>query len=488
MDPEAERPDAARVEASPLELRKSSLPPAPRGDRRAAFARLVSALGPTPIGREIGLARLESFEDMCATLPLHDDASHLQRVETRLGFGDSGDLEGAQAERDLVVERWRKRSHIDAPTRFCMLGRRASPVEARGRHDDARAWSEGKAEWSVLDKAVPELLLEQLGEREPEVLVVSSLHTVAWLERHTRSAIERALPSLRCVLGEYDLSLRLRSRLPVLNAGRWHRGGRLALPADPDRSRADDRHARAELRLAWDSALLELRDAGTAARAVPACVHLDRSVAGARYELVLSGAAGFLRLRTGTYLRLLGYEPVDDAGGLRVTPRVQPIQGPPPDLPLEGVTLRGDWLTAALRQAFEPEDPALVAAVLRGVERSAAESARGQRPDSLFGDTELGTVDSAGHGRARARARAIVARVEVRGSAREGFELRLAERFDARLQRLSPAYAFLRERGELEIARVERNESGADRASMWSRASALQGAVARPLIRVQTQI
>ena len=34
----------------------------------------------------------------------------------------------------------------------------------------------------------------------------------------------------------------------------------------------------------------------------------------------------------------------------------------PDDVRLEGVTLAGSWLTAAVRQAFRPEDPALVAA------------------------------------------------------------------------------------------------------------------------------
>lgn len=470
--------------------------PVRAGDRSAAFARLIQMLGSTPVGAEAGLDRLGSFDDLRASLPVRDAVEHREAVERRLGFGDDDELEGTAAARAAVVARWQASSGLERPPRrFARLAPQERRGLAQARLADLMAWGGPDARCQHFEPQAAEQMLERLAAAAPEALVVPSLHTIAWLERASRSAIERRLPSMRVLMSEYDMHLRVRSALPLLSVGRWHAAGRLALPPDPSRSGVRGRHVAARLELAWDSTLLELRDAGTQsqsqdrrnlkANASDVCVPLHRGVMGARYELVVSASSGFLRARTGVFVRLVGYARVDDAAGPARVPRVQPIVAPPPDLRLEGVTLRGAWLTSALRHAFEPEDPALIAGEIRGRTPAGARgpsATLGASAAELFDETELGRT--AAVMRTRARPRQIELRVELRGVGREGFEQRLATRFDQRLCASNPAYAFLRERGDLQLPVVERARDGRERADLWLRAGALQGAVARPQIQV----
>jgi len=327
-------------------------------------------------------------------------------------------------------------------------------------------------------------MLDALAEAAPEVLVVSSLATVSWLERSLRGPLEMKCPSLRAIVAEFDLESHVRTRCVLLNAGRLHGAGRLALPDRLDAHEARHPVSRGRWRLAWDSVLLELREetqGTTELRSGSESLDPTEAVLGARYELAVTSERGYFRMRTGIYVRTLGFEIVEDRGGRRPVPRVTPIASPPEDLRLEGVTLPGAWLTAALRQSFEPEDPALVAAQLRGAAGSSDE-ADGAQASGFFAETELGTLR--GRRNERARPRALAIRVEVRGSSRAGFAEGLAERVDARLQARSPAYAYLRGEAQLEAPRVRLVDPGSDRAGEQARARSLQGSVARPQIRV----
>jgi hypothetical protein len=139
-------------------------------------------------------------------------------------------------------------------------------------------------------------------------------------------------------------------------------------------------------------------------------------------------------------------------------------------------------LTAALRQAFEREDPALVAAEIGGAERGREASGPNRASDSGFFDgTELGNLGST---RAGKRPLALQLRVEVQGRAREDFPLRLAARFDAIVRRRSPAYDYLRERRELDAPTVLLVAGGSERRARKLRASRFRGTVARPQIRI----
>lgn len=445
----------------------------------------------TPIGREVGVARLGGFEDLRASAPLLSSRAHLERVEARLGFAPEDEpLDEAVStpERRATVDAWRRLLPDDfRPRRFVRLGGASDPRVEALRRGDCAAWAErppSQLDWTRLGVQSQAPMLEALAAAAPEVLVVSSLATISWLERTLRGPLEMHLTSLRAIVAEFDLESHIRTRSVVLNAGRLHGAGRLALPDRLEPHEARHPASRGRWRLAWDSVLLELcEEPHGAAELRSGSESLDptEAVLGARYELAVTSERGYFRMRTGIHVRTVGIEALEDQGGRRPVPRVIPIGSPPEDLRLEGVTLPGPWLTAALRQSFEPEDPALVAAELRGAAGTADDPDEG-RSSGFFAETELGSL----HGRRyeRARPRAISVRVEVRGSSRAGFAERLSERVDQRLRSRSPAYAYLRGESELEAPRVRLVDPGSDRAGEQARARSLRGSVARPQIRV----
>jgi hypothetical protein len=217
----------------------------------------------------------------------------------------------------------------------------------------------------------------------------------------------------------------------------------------------------------------------------------ENAVLGERYELILSSPLGFLRLRSGLHVRVVGFVPPPHPTGTSASeedsllrPRVLRLPPPPADLSLEGVTLAGAWLTSSVRQAFTREDPALVAGEIMADPQSDPRdrTARGLDP---FVDTELG----ASRAGARARGpkpRALVVRVEVQGQTDMAFAPRLARRIDDDLRNRSAAYEWLRGRGDLWDVRVVVAEAGTARRALDRRIRALAGTVERPTVCVRT--
>lgn len=473
----------------------SSLNPDQAPVRAECLALLVEHLGPTEVGRSFGVRRMRGFGDLRASVPLMDPETHLERVEAPLGFGvvepgapEAVALVGAQRERDGVLQAWADRMGGERPRRIAVMRARADdPVVDELVLDDLRALMAGAD-----GAATPELLridavegpgavLERLRGFHPDAIAASSAWAFSWLEAHGRAPLERSLPGLRWLLAEHDLEHRLRSRLPIFGLGLVHRAGRLALPGSvaPKLSAV----------LAVGSSLLELlpQDDGPLEdgriRRATATILPEQAVVGARYELVVSSALGFLRLCTGIHVRVVGFEGPTLAFP-HPRPRVIPRLPPPPDVQVEGMTLPGAWLTAAVRQGFQPEDPALVAAEVMGDPATADGDPRvtANRFGDPFTDTELGTR----HGeRRKARPpRAVVVRVEVQGQMAPRFPADLAKRIDANLARRSSAYRYLRERNDLMEPRVLPAESGTRRAGQVIRIRALAGRVGRPIVEV----
>ncbi len=459
--------------------------------RVECLALLVKHLGPTEVGRTFGVRRMRSFGDLRASVPLMDLDAHLQRVEAPLGFGvvepgapEAALLAGADREREGVLRAWTTRMGGDRPRRVAVLQARADdPVIDELASDDLRAlMASSGAELLRVDAVEgPAAVLERLRGFRPDAVAAPSAWTIAWLEAHARAPIERSLPGLQWLLVEHDLNHRLRSRLPLLGLGLFHRAGRLALPGSVE--------PRLATVLAVGSTLLELlpQDDGPLEdgriRRATATVLPEQAIVGARYELVVSSALGFLRLRTGTHVRVVSFEP-PTAAFPHPRPRVIPRLPPPPDVQVEGMTLPGAWLTAAVRQGFQPEDPALVAAEVMGDPATVDGDPRvtANRFGDPFADTELGTR----HGeRRRARPpRAVVVRVEVQGQMAPRFPADLARRIDANLARRSSAYRYLRERNDLSEPRIVPAEGGTRRAGQVTRIKALAGRVGRPIVEV----
>lgn len=460
--------------------------------RRKRLATIIRALGETEVGRELGLLRLANLADFQATVPLLDPAAHAQRVTARLGFGldglDDETLTAAEIERPAVRTAWRLRlAGARAPRRIAVLWAHADEqLVDRVRLDDLRSLGEG-VELLRIDVVPrdPEQLIAELRRFRPEALVVPSLATCGWLESLLRGPLERQLPGLRQLFAEYDLDERVRSRLPVLNAGWLHAAGRVGLPARRGPARG--------LLLATRSTLIELVPHGDPeidprARAQESTVLPERAVLGERYEVVLSSPLGFLRLRTGLHVRVVGFAAPEsissDAGDSLPRPRVVRLHPPPSDAALEGVTLAGAWLTASVRQAFLPEDPALVAADIAADPDAVDVSARASRTGlDPFVDTELG-ASRAGSRHKGPKPRALVIRLEVQGHAAPGFPMRIAERVDQALRRRSAAYEWLRGRDELWEPRIVIARPGTARSERERQLRALWGPVARPVVRM----
>ena len=151
-------------------------------------------------------------------------------------------------------------------------------------------------------------------------------------------------------------------------------------------------------------------------------------------------------------MRVVGFDPPTHAAP---HPRVRVVRlsTPPPDVALEGCTVAGAWLTASVRQALAPEDPALVSAEIGPDPQSLAfvpsPPSSSSRLGDPFGDTELSPRSLQGNEGTR-RPRALLCRIELQGFVRPELARRLSTRIDDNLRRRSPAYAWLRERSELE--------------------------------------
>ncbi|MFV8750372.1 hypothetical protein ACNOYE_07460 [Nannocystaceae bacterium ST9] len=469
--------------------------------RRQRFASLRAALIGTAVGRDFDLARLRTIADFQAWVPLLDAEAHAARVTTKLGFDlaelPEAELGAGERDRPELIDIWRQRLRASEhartpaarPRRIALLhAADDDPLIDRLRLDDLRALAP-ELELLRLTRldADPRAQLAELVRFRPDTLVLPSLATCSWLEGALRMPIERHLEGLRWLFAEADLDQRIRSRLPVINAGWLHVAGRIGLPTR--------RNPWQGFSLATRSLLIELLPHGDPevdprARVDDRPTVLpENAVLGERYELILSSPLGFLRLRSGLHVRVVGFVPPPHPSGASeedslLRPRVLRLPPPPADLSLEGVTLAGAWLTSSVRQAFTREDPALVAGEIMADHQTDPRdrTARGLEP---FVDTELG----ASRAGARARGpkpRALVVRVEVQGQTDSAFAPRLARRIDDDLRNRSAAYEWLRGRGDLWEVRVVVAEAGTARRARDRRIRALVGTVERPAVRVRT--
>ena len=462
--------------------------------RQRCLSQMIEHLGPTRIGRELGLSRLRSLNDLRASLPIMERDRHEREVEQHLGFGlvDPGDarareLSGGGLERDVVLDAWRTFLGPRAALRRVVLlrGHSVDPIVDRLARDDVRALD---AEVLPIDHIEdPVAVLERLEQFDPELMLVPSVLTLRWLESVVRQGLERRLRSLRLVLAEHDLRQQVRTRVRVATSGWIHRSGRLGLPT----LRAPD-HA---LALAVGSQIIELLPYGNPeedARRVYAdeTVLPEDAVLGQRYELVVSSPLGFLRLRTDEHVRVVGFDPPSEPAPFP-RPRVVRLAPAPPDVRLEGCTIAGAWLTASIRQAFQREDPALVAAEIGPDPRSAPRgvtvfsTATSMRLPDAFQDTELGWMARTGSQRVeRHRPRALLVRIEVQGYVTAELTGFLSTRIDQSLRRRSAAYDYLRQREELHAPRVMVLPTGTRRSEEDRRIRDLVGGVWVPEVRV----
>lgn len=474
--------------------------------RRRRLAATLEALGDTEVGRELGLLRLANLDDFRATVPLSDASTHAHRVTARLGFGrdelDGEMLTAATVERAALWLAWRQRLAGARPRRVAILQAPADdPHIDRMRLDDLRFGGEGEDSGRTRESDAltllritsiprdPEAMLDELRRFRPDALVVPSLAACSWLEQLTRAPLERRLPQLRWLLAEHDLDERVRSRLPIINAGWLHAAGRIALPSR--RSPFD------AFTLATRSTVLELLPHGdpetdTRAHTTERTVLPEAAILGERYELVVSSPLGFLRLRSGMHVRVVGFASStagSHPGGDSVEdslprPRVLRLPPPPADATLEGVTMPGAWLTASVRQAFLPEDPALVAAEIAADPDAVDVTGRGSRTGlDPFSDTELG-ASRVGVLRMGPKPRALVVRLEVQGHTAPSFLVQISTRIDADLRRRSAAYDWLRTRDELWEPRVVIAKPGTARKNRERRICALWDPVARPVVQM----
>jgi hypothetical protein len=433
--------------------------------RQRCLEVLVEHLAPTRLGRHFGLSRLHTLDDLRATIGIVDRDEHEREVEERLGFGvyDDDDpriaeLERGDVERAGAVAAWSSALGEHAPQRIALLlGRGFEPTIERILSADLAALG-GEVRW--IDRADrPEDVLRELAALDPDVLVVPSVLTCQWLESVFRNPLERRLPRLRHIFAAYDLDRSLRSRIPVASAGWLHRSGRMGLPAAPPPGRPS--HA---VTLAAGSQILELlayTNPEEDARRVyaKAAILPEQAVVGQRYELVVTSPLGYLRMRTDEHVRVVGFEP-PTAEAPWPRPRVVRLPPAPADVALEGCTVAGAWLTAAIRQSLLREDPALVAAEIGPDPRTMPKGAGAQQTGSMrlpdaFKETELAWMAKTGaHKVARERPRGLLVRIELQGYVGRDLPQRLVRRIDEGLRRTSPAYAYLRERDELRAPRV----------------------------------
>ena len=359
-----------------------------------------------------------------------------------------------------------------------LQARRAEPSVDAIAADDLAAL--GAEVLRLFDLAAPDGGLARLGAWDPALLVSPSAAGFVCLEEALRGPLERALPSLRLLLASFDLRLRLRARVPLASAG-WidARAGRLGLPSlrPPARS----------FTLALASAIVELLppEPGPRAQGEPATVWPEHAIVGERYELVVSSALGCLRLRTGEFVRVVGFDPPTGLVPFP-RPRVVRLPAPEPAVALAGLSLGGDELAASVRAAFRPEDPALVAATIGADPQSLAEEPWFEEPrDNPFADTELGTADVSGVRRTRLRPTGLRVQVEVQGVARADFRARLSRRIDEDLGRRSPAYAHLRVQKLLRPPRIELVPHGTFKEAWEREARRVDQKVGAPTVRVE---
>lgn len=461
------------------------------GIRDHALRLLCSHLGPTRVGQRFGLSRLGSLDDFRASIPVFDRAGHAREVENLLGFGviddaDPGvmELTGAQHERDLVLDAWRARIGEPAPQRIALLHAHGhDPLSERTLRDDLRTLG---GEVFVLDRIDDAArVLERLRSFDPELLAAPSALVLAWLERSQRLGLRRQLPSLRAALCEHDLSRPVRLDVPIAGLGWFSHGLRCGLPTTGVPGDA--------VTLAVGSQLLELlpytnpEDDGRRVYAERTILP-EAAILGHRYEVVVSSALGLLRLRTEQHVRVVGFDPPTTAAPV---PRVRVVRlsTPPADVALEGCTVAGAWLTASVRQALAREDPALVAAEIGPDPRSLRDATgfpSSTRLGEGFGETEFGEISirTGGLPASPSRPRALLCRMELQGLVRDDLSRKVAVRIDDNLRLRSPAYAYLRERGELDPPRVIVVPAGTAAAERERRITELSGPVWVPDVRV----
>lgn len=466
--------------------------------RARALGLLIDVLGPTSVGRDLGLSRLDGLEDFRSALPVMDPQAHERDVERRLGFGvlddddpRAKDLALGTVERDAVVSVWQAERRR-APRRIALLrGNMGEPAWDRIATEDLDAFAAhgepGEAPTLVIDNATNrERVHERLVAFDPDVLIVPSAMTCAWLEAVDRRPLERTLRALRLVLAEHDVAGQIRSAVPLRAAGWIGRSGRLALPSL--------RGPRRAVVLAMGSQVIELLPYSNPeedGRRVYAerTILPEEAVVGMRYELVVSSALGYIRMRTDEHVRVVGFDPPSEHfDGPR--PRMVRLAPAPMDVRLEGCTVAGAWLTACIRQSLLREDPALVGAEVgpdpQSMPRGAAAFHTGSMAlPSAFKETELAWLAKTGaHKVERKLPRGLLVRVELQGYVTREMPQMLSDRIDASLQRRSPAYAYLREREELRPPRVIVLKTGTRRSEEDRRIRELLGPVRVPDTRV----
>lgn len=451
---------------------------------------LVEQLGPTKPGRELGLDAVGSLADFRASIPIRDAERHHEEVIARFGFGVAEDAaqNPGDWERDVPVGIWS--AWLDSPPeRVALLrGRRFDTAVDEIMVDDLEAlggelrridhWTDAKT------------TLSRLEAFDPDLLVVPSVLTVAALEAVHRTPLERRLSKLRLILAEHDLRRTRRTRVPIRSAGWIEPAGRIAVPSS--------RGADPAVTLAVGSTLIELlpytnpEEDGQRVYARQATLP-EHAVVGHRYELVVSSPHGYLRLRTGEHVRVVGFDmPYGAADFPR--PRVRRLPPAPADVRLEGCTVSGAWLTASIRQALRREDPALVFAEVGPDPLSLPSGAAALRTGSVrlpeaFVDTELGWLTRTGaHVRSGKRRlpRSLLLRIEVQGYVGPELVTKLSERIDNNLQLRSPAYAHLRQKDELHEPRVMVVPAGTRGRDEARRVEALGGEVRHPDVRIVT--
>jgi len=462
---------------------------------------MLDVLGSTTVGRKFGLSRLDGLEDFRAAVPVMDRATHEREVEQPLGFGilepddpRTAELAQGHVERDAVAAIRRSYLGPESPRRIAMLrGPSGEGAVDRIARDDLDAFarlSEPVAETLIIDRAGdPEALLSKLETFDPDVLIVPSALTCGWLETVHRDPLDRRLRSLRLVLAEHDVGKSIRSRIGVRSAGWIGNSGRMALPTR--------RTPRRAMTLAMGSQIIELL-AYTNPEEDGRRVYAERTilpehaVLGMRYELVVSSALGFLRLRTGRHVRVVGFEAPSEHADV---PRARVIRLPPApmDVGLEGCTVSGAWLTASIRQILHREDPALVMAEIgpdpRSLPRGVAALQSGtMKLPAAFKETELEWLARTGaHRVERKNPRGLLVRVELQGYVSRELPRQLSSRFDASLRRRSAAYAFLRDKEDLLPPRVIVLPTGTRRNEEDRRIRELLGPVWVPEVRVVNQ-
>lgn len=458
--------------------------------RERSLQAILAAFAGLEFGRTLGLGRVATLADLRATVPLMDLTTHAHRVESHLGFGAidprdprAAELTGLSWERPEVGAVWR--SFLagglgERPRALVLQARDFDPNVDRLLEGDLAAIG---AEVLRIDQvAGPEAALERLKAAAPAILAVPSAYTITWLERQVRGPLDRALPSLRLCVASHDLGHRVRARVRVESAGWIHRSGRLGLPSPRPPARA--------FTLAVGSQVIELlphREVDDEGRRVfeDRTILPEHAIVGQRYELVVSSPLGCLRLRTDEHVHVVGFDPPTALAPFP-RPRVIRLRPPPQPVVLEGVTLAGAGLAAALRVAFRPEEPALVAATVgpdpASLTRSAAESAN-LRADP-FADTEFGGAGRSGVRTLPLHARALLVQVEVQGLGRGDLAGRLARAIDDDLRRRSPAYDHLRSRSDLWRPRVAIVAPGTFEAARDRRIAALRGRVGVPEVRI----